>query len=1208
MAENFDLQQTGEQVQRILNSAPEMEERTKDTTVININAMADSENTYTLETAIAALADYEEENNVTYRKSGLVLTYKTASDTWESKQFLGDDVEDFAEETLWDDFGSGGQPAGDYATRTELAEGLATKQNTINDLDAIRSGAEKGATSVQGVKMEGDDDPLTPDENGVVTVPQPEIPDSVTSVIANNELVFQTPDGQSVKGKVGVTTGADGLLHLTLTDEDGNAYSSPIAGLRVDGNALQYSNDGETWTTVQTFGKLAIKYVHASDPSSGDEGDLALVGTTNAYVLKVYVGGSWVSVGDIGTLDLTSDGITMVGENKTLTEKMAEFETVEELDLSEAAVGTYRMTSANKWTTRNTENHYWIPCQAGDAFKLTGRSSGLGCQYGFLTDHSPSSGGNANGSSMYSGTLPGLQPNEGVTIVAPNDAIGLAINKTVYYNNTLNDVSPSKVEKITSIRNEVDSLTADMSVLKGGVLSEVKVLIAGRQQAQSYNNFYIRYSDDKWLLYDDSVTKKLCIVPVNGGEKMEAKRVSASTGNTGKKVHLLKSIPDFSTLESNTLSDMSDERGYVEMGDTDGSLTQFVVPSDCRYVVFLESWGSTHNAELYLFETSFDAVKYDVEKALELSEENSESISNFKSRSVRRVKLIGGYLSSTTGASNAGSYPTGLSSYINYVHTPKFIRISGQVKIKADNIGGDIIWYTEEQVYLGATAFSAVNDDYLLEPLDNAALFRVCLESTNNVIVRDYINIECDNGGYEEQFQKRPVDSGYQALTFIVDIDTCKQPSSVNSEITQQYVKSTDSGMLHLPSNYNHKGKPTPLIIFLHGQNDRYLPSSTRFAGNAKYSPEWDAAGYAQLDVDMMPDYYNYEGTSNTAFASTDDDLACVEAAYEWCINHFNIARDGIYLIGRSRGGKAVMQILGRYNPSRLPILCAISNAGAQNLFNYELTNMVSATEWEMFCKSHGLPVPGSDGCPQYTGSGSALSKSAIVEYLRTNINVWWSKTAAALPMLKKYPDIVANSVESFDKQLFDLIVSSYTDSTNPQMTYCEWLNRCELESPVPLRFDWCFGDQTQKDWEAIPWSSKIGQTVAVGTFLSYNGKIWEVRSEHTVTENEEPSETSTKYRPYYWYAKSQVVAFLNNKRKCNVEYRIWPTAPVNAPSGSPTNPHYHELMNFLDGDYTLPNGVTITNPSMARLEWLLWCQKHDRRFNGSVQPAVVSQ
>lgn len=295
-------------------------------------------------------------------------THRTVTDAeksvWSGKQPAGD----YATKTELANGLNTKQPTGDYATNTALAEGLATKQGTISDLDAIRSGAGKGATSVQGVKMEGDNAPLSPDGNGVVTIPQPEIPDSVTSVIANNELVFQTSDGQSVKGKVGITTGADGLLHLTLTDEEGHTYSSPIAGLRVNGNALQYSNDGEIWTTVQTFGKLTIKYVQASDPASGDEGDLALVGTTNAYVLKVYIGGSWVSVGDIGSLDLTSDGITMVGENKTLTQKMQEVAVDADFVLKNVEDGgfnNYGRVSNSDWC----HNVEFIPVEEGDVIR-----------------------------------------------------------------------------------------------------------------------------------------------------------------------------------------------------------------------------------------------------------------------------------------------------------------------------------------------------------------------------------------------------------------------------------------------------------------------------------------------------------------------------------------------------------------------------------------------------------------------------------------------------------------------------------------------------------------------------------------------------------------------------------------------------------------------------------------------------------------------
>lgn len=225
----------------------------------------------------------------------------------------------------------------------------------------------------------------------------PDIPDAVTSVISNHELVLQTPDGQSVKGKVGITTGADGLLHLTLTDEEGHVYSSPIAGLRVVGNALQYSNDGETWVTVQTFGKLAIKYAQASDPASGDEGDLALVGTTNAYVLKVYVGGSWVSVCDFGALDLTSDGITMAGENKTLTDFKADVDSVllgESVELSpidSTSLTTYYIDSdgsfAQRGPTYSTYKCHIFEVMAGKSYIINNQdSSGRGLMYGVYTE------------------------------------------------------------------------------------------------------------------------------------------------------------------------------------------------------------------------------------------------------------------------------------------------------------------------------------------------------------------------------------------------------------------------------------------------------------------------------------------------------------------------------------------------------------------------------------------------------------------------------------------------------------------------------------------------------------------------------------------------------------------------------------------------------------------------------------------------------
>lgn len=62
---------------------------------------------YTLEYAIAAIKKLQESKGIMYAKSGLVITYKIAENTWETKQFNGA-ATDFGETGLWKDFGGGG--------------------------------------------------------------------------------------------------------------------------------------------------------------------------------------------------------------------------------------------------------------------------------------------------------------------------------------------------------------------------------------------------------------------------------------------------------------------------------------------------------------------------------------------------------------------------------------------------------------------------------------------------------------------------------------------------------------------------------------------------------------------------------------------------------------------------------------------------------------------------------------------------------------------------------------------------------------------------------------------------------------------------------------------------------------------------------------------------------------------------------------------
>ena len=64
-------------------------------------------NFYTLETAVAALLKYQEKTSVNYAKKGLIISYSTAENTMETKQFQGN-VTDIGEVGLWKDFGGGG--------------------------------------------------------------------------------------------------------------------------------------------------------------------------------------------------------------------------------------------------------------------------------------------------------------------------------------------------------------------------------------------------------------------------------------------------------------------------------------------------------------------------------------------------------------------------------------------------------------------------------------------------------------------------------------------------------------------------------------------------------------------------------------------------------------------------------------------------------------------------------------------------------------------------------------------------------------------------------------------------------------------------------------------------------------------------------------------------------------------------------------------
>ena len=62
---------------------------------------------YTLESAVTRLVAYQNETNVNYIKTGLIISYIIGENTMETKQFQGSSVSDASQPALWKDFGGG---------------------------------------------------------------------------------------------------------------------------------------------------------------------------------------------------------------------------------------------------------------------------------------------------------------------------------------------------------------------------------------------------------------------------------------------------------------------------------------------------------------------------------------------------------------------------------------------------------------------------------------------------------------------------------------------------------------------------------------------------------------------------------------------------------------------------------------------------------------------------------------------------------------------------------------------------------------------------------------------------------------------------------------------------------------------------------------------------------------------------------------------
>lgn len=206
-----------------------------------------------------------------------------------------------------------------------------------------------------------------------------------------------------------------------------------------------------------------------------------IVITSGLYSLT-FAGGTWTATqmqagSDIEVVQTTGDSTTDVMSQKAVTDEIDNIGyNYEEMDLSTITIGNYRLTSTKKWTNNSAEKHYWIPCTAGDMFRITAGTGAF--NYAFMKTHNNVANANANVCSIYTGNLPVCAVGQTITITAPSDATGLALNKIV----NGGDTNILKIERVTTIKDDIAEIRDSI----GNIDSQLRILGDIRQAPSLY--------------------------------------------------------------------------------------------------------------------------------------------------------------------------------------------------------------------------------------------------------------------------------------------------------------------------------------------------------------------------------------------------------------------------------------------------------------------------------------------------------------------------------------------------------------------------------------------------------------------------------------------------------------------------------------------------------------------------------------------------
>ena len=614
-------------------------------------------------------------------------------------------------------------------------------------------------------------------------------------------------------------------------------------------------------------------------------------------------------------------------------------------DLSAITVANLRIESNGKWNAATIEDyrHILLAVNPGEKYKITAGTSSNYMYYAFLQSSSCTAGASAD---FVSGTSR--------IMVAGGTVVDVTIPETckfLYFyagstsTGTGRQALPTSVIRYKTLSSAIDYLFSQIRRMNGEIPFEFSYNtgkfvnstsgVLGSGSARAYTNF-IDIHNYRRLVYLRAVTTS----------------ASPTWGMA------------FYDSSKNYISGQAVVGGASAYG---AQRTKINVPENAYYARFT------------IYESTSTFYLYDGDAINVIAPDLADLLDNSQSGERRTIRPVLAYDIIRSSNGEFSTNPDFANMY--ELATSRFIKTSKNVSIKVStDCLFNIFYYDANFAYLGKdanytslTANVEVNKSLEYE----CTYIKFYLYKTGGIP-----NVIAELTGYFPEdwdtFNPRPADSGYHRVSVLVNVTnpTCCDEETQTVQDARQLLP--DYGVICLPQQYSHKGKPTRLIIYCHGAAVNYSSDVTRFNSVDLDPTYWLAEGYAILDVEGNP--FDNEN-EHICIPQTMD---CYVAAYKWAIEHYNLCRDGIFLGGRSMGGQNTFNLMRRECP--IPVIAACPNSAAPDLsFGY------SQATRKAFCALHmGFVVPSG-----FTWSDGVLNASEI-QVLKDN----WDKYVKCCPEL----------------------------------------------------------------------------------------------------------------------------------------------------------------------------------------------------------------